>query len=60
MAIIKNWNKRDIIIVDNLVQSFSNDHQNGIPIRAFYDDKEDVELKYLARVLKEHEHHECS
>mgnify|MGYP000885705145 CR=1 FL=1 len=60
MAIIKNWSKKDIIIVDNLAQSFANDHENGIPIRPFINDKEDHELHYLAQILKELRSDECS
>lgn len=59
MTIIKNWSKKDIIIVDNLAQSFANDHENGIPIRPFINDKDDHELNYLAQILKEIRSDEC-
>jgi len=46
-----NRNKEDIIIIDNLIQSFSLDLKNGIPIRSYIDDGDDVELKYIADKL---------
>lgn len=52
LATLKNRRKEDIIIIDNLVNSFSNDLENGIPILPYYRGDEDYELKYLADVLE--------
>lgn len=53
LATIKNWDKKDIIFVDNLAQSFANDLENGIPIRPYTSGKSDCELYYLANILEE-------
>lgn len=52
LATLKNRRKEDIIIIDNLVNSFSNDLENGIPILPYYRGDEDYELKYIADVLE--------
>jgi len=39
-------------MIDNLIHSFANDIQNGIPILPFYGDKKDEELLYLTEVMK--------
>lgn len=43
---------KNIVIVDDLVQSFGFQIDNGIPIRAFKGDSEDDELVHLAKYLK--------
>jgi len=53
LATLKNRRKEDVIIVDNLINSFSNDMRNGVPIKPYIDEIEDYELKYLADVLEE-------
>lgn len=53
MATLKNRAKEDVIIIDNLVNSFSNDLENGIPIKPFIRGKEDFELEKLADILEE-------
>ena len=40
-----------VIIVDNLAQNFSRQSENGILIRSWFDDKEDLALKELAPIL---------
>lgn len=41
----------DILIIDNLLNSFALQPQNGIPIFPFEGSKEDRELKYLIKVI---------
>lgn len=41
-----------MIIIDNLVQSFANDIENGIPIRPYTSGKEDYELEFIADILQ--------
>lgn len=41
----------NILIIDNLVQSFALDLKNGIPIKPFYFDKDDEELLTLSRYM---------
>ena len=41
-----------MIIIDNLVYSFANDIENGIPIKAYIKGKEDYELEYIANMLE--------
>lgn len=53
MATLKNRKKEDIIIVDNLVNSFANDLENGIPIKPFIKGEKDLELEKLADILEE-------
>lgn len=53
LATLKNRKKEDIIIIDNLVNSFSNDLENGIPIKPFIRGEEDYELERIADVLEE-------
>ena len=40
-----------MLIVDNLVTSFANQLEYGLPIRAFINDKKDKELPFLAEKL---------
>jgi len=49
---IGNRNKEDMIIVDNYIYSFSMDICNGIPIKPFFNDKEDRELCFLGYILE--------
>ena len=44
---------KKVIIVDNLAQNFSRQSENGILIRSWFDDKEDMALKELAPILIE-------
>ena len=37
-----------MIIIDNLIYSFATDLENGIPIKPYYEGKEDYELIYIA------------
>lgn len=51
LRIIKNRDLKNMIIVDNLVQSFGLQLENGIPILEWNGEKEDQELKYLTDYL---------
>ncbi len=51
LRIFKNVNMKDMIIIDNSVLSFAFQLENGIPILPFYDNKDDIELKFLANYL---------
>lgn len=42
---------RDIIIVDNKIESYSSNLENGIPIISYYGEPGDVMLKKLAKYL---------
>ena len=46
-----NWKRSDIVIIDNLIYSFANDLQNGIPIKPYIKGREDYELEYIANIL---------
>ena len=46
-----NWNKSEMVIIDNLIYSFANDLENGIPIKPYIKGKEDYELEYIANIL---------
>lgn len=48
---LQNRYKEDMIIVDNLVNSFACNVENGIPIKPYIKGKDDVELEYLADTL---------
>jgi Dullard-like phosphatase family protein len=52
LDIFKNFNLKDIIIIDNSVLSFAYHLENGIPIVPYYDSKEDSELPILASYLE--------
>ena len=47
-----NRNIKDIIIVDNSPTSYAFNPQNGIPIKSWFDDKNDNELEKLEPFLK--------
>ena len=51
LATLKNRKKEDMIIIDNLVNSFANDLENGIPIKPYIKGDQDFELKFIADVL---------
>ena len=51
LRIFKNVKIENMIIIDNSVLSFSFQLENGIPILPFYDNKDDIELKYLTNYL---------
>ncbi len=42
---------KDIIIIDNSILSFAFHLDNGIPILPFYDNKQDIEMPFLAQYL---------
>ena len=47
-----NVNLKDVVIIDNNINSFYFQKENGIPIKNFYDDQNDVELIKLIPILK--------
>ena len=51
---LKKINKdlRNIVFVDNNIMSFKLQEKNGIPIKSFYDDIDDIELFKLIPILK--------
>ncbi len=51
-SVVKNRNKQDMFLVDNLIYSFAGDLERGVHISNFYDDKSDRELEYLAKALE--------
>lgn len=51
LRIFKNVKIENMIIIDNSVLSFAFQLENGIPILPFYDNKDDIELKYLTNYL---------
>jgi CTD small phosphatase-like protein 2 len=53
LRLFSNRKKEDLIIVDNLIYSFALDLQNGIPIKSYYEGKEDYELIFIAEQLEE-------
>jgi CTD small phosphatase-like protein 2 len=52
LRIIKNWDLKDIVIVDNAAYSFGYQIDNGIPIITWTDDKTDMELFNLIEYIK--------
>ncbi|EGR33687.1 NLI interacting factor-like phosphatase family protein, putative [Ichthyophthirius multifiliis] len=52
LRIFKNRDLKDIVLVDNAAYSFGYQIENGIPIIPYYDNKSDIELKYLLDFLK--------
>ena len=53
LSTIKNRSIQDMIIIDNLVYSYANNLENGIPIKPYIKGQEDCELEYLAGLLEE-------
>lgn len=53
LRLLSNRKKEDLIIIDNLIYSFATDLGNGIPIKPYYEGKEDYELIYIAEQLEE-------
>ena len=53
LRIVKNRELKDIVIVDNLVESFALQINNGIPILEFNGKEGDRELMKLVPFLKE-------
>lgn len=51
LRIFKNVKMEQMIIIDNSVLSFAFQLENGIPILPFYDNPEDIELKFLTNYL---------
>jgi len=51
LRIFRNVDLKDIIIIDNSVLSFVFQFNNGIPILPFYDNKKDMEFKFLVKYL---------
>ena len=51
---LKKINKdlRNIVFVDNNIMSFKLQEKNGIPIKSWYDDNDDMELYKLIPILK--------
>jgi len=51
---LKKINKdlRNIVFVDNNIMSFKLQEKNGIPIKSWYDDNDDIELYKLIPILK--------
>ena len=52
LRLLSNRKKEDLIIIDNLIYSFANDMENGVPIKPYYFGDEDFELKFLADRLE--------
>ena len=48
---IINRELKDMILVDNSINCFYNQLENGIPILPFYNNKEDSELKDLLEYI---------
>lgn len=53
LRLFSNRKKEDLIIVDNLIYSFALDLENGIPIKSYYEGKEDYELIFIAEQLED-------
>jgi len=51
LRIFNNVKMEEMIIIDNSVLSFAFQLENGIPILPFYDNPEDIELKFLSNYL---------
>ena len=46
-----NRNLKDLIIVDNSPLAYAFDSENGLPIKTWYDDPEDIELKKIEPLI---------
>jgi CTD small phosphatase-like protein 2 len=51
LRIVENRSLKDIVIVDNKVESFGLQIDNGIPILDFYGSAKDIELVHLEKTL---------
>lgn len=49
---------KDMVIVDNKVESYSNHLENGIPIKSFYGEEDDSMLVILEKYLMKLKHKE--
>ena len=49
---IRNRHLNDIMMIDNLAYSFAFQMENGVPIRPFIKEKQDLELKFIADKLE--------
>ena len=52
LRVIGNRELKDMVLVDNAVYSFGYQIENGIPIIPYYDNKSDMELRFLTDYLK--------
>jgi len=50
-GVISNRNIEDMIMVDNAIFSFALNLENGIPIKPYFEGRDDRELKFLADML---------
>ena len=54
LDVILDREKKNVVIVDNSILSFSFDLENGVPINSFYgNEKDDRDLLYLVSFLEE-------
>lgn len=53
LSMITNIPKKDMLMLDNFIYSFSLDIENGVPIKPYYRGKDDYELEYLTEKLSE-------
>jgi hypothetical protein len=53
LSMFTNIPRKDILMVDNFIYSFSLDIENGVPIKPYYKGKDDYELEYLMEKLCE-------
>lgn len=51
LSIIENIGLKDMVLIDDKVQSFALQLNNGIPIKRWENDPDDKELKYLLPLL---------
>jgi len=52
LRVLKGVDLSEVIIIDNSVLSFIFQMDNGIPILPFYENKNDIELKFLINYLE--------
>lgn len=51
LRIFKDWDLKDIVIVDNAAYSFGFNVNNGIPILSYYEGENDKELLLISDFL---------
>ncbi len=56
LRVLKDVELSEVIIIDNSILSFVFQMDNGIPIMPFYENKQDVELKFLTHYLENLSH----